>query len=586
MKNRKKTGGGSANLKSPDPAPGAIEQWISRRFYVLAAGILLVALALRISLLVEFPHFPYSESHKSTDLDMHFFNLWADRIADGDILTDTILHPYHTWHDVVARAHGAQDVPQAIAQWSAWYGGKTYHQEPFYAWFVAAIKAIAGRALLPVYLIQMMLGVFSTWLVMLLGRHYSGALAGLAGGLLFALYSPAILYDAVLLRTTLQTTLLLGMVWTSEKLLQGKRLAWLMGLLGGIGYLLASTFMLLWIPLVVRWLYIRRGDLRVAWQTATVFGLFVGLLVFRNVTVGAPTFSVSSVGPVTYALSNFPAYRNQMGFVFYPEVGTLLDEAGGSLARAVFASIDRFPSVMDWVALQVHKLGAVFHWFEIPNNANFYLARAFSPTLRLAFVPYALIAGLGLWGWLIGLRDRKTLNLTIALITQVAVMVGFYVLCRFRIPFAAGLAVFAGIAVQAAVTAWRTSPVRGVLFTAMPLALWAFVARPWPDIGLTYDKGEYGLLTQSYFLPRLQANGNENLQGSIALLEQILSTIPEFMRDLPPGYRFTDPRERDLSDYYGRVFFDLGSLYRDTGQPAEAERCFAQEKIYKAAGAN
>jgi hypothetical protein len=299
MKTPKKPGGGHAKLDAAAPSPGAIEQWVSKRFYVLAAGVLVVALALRIGLLVEFPGFPYSESHKSTDLDMHFFNLWADEIADGDLLTDTILHPYHTWHDVVARAHGAQDIPQAIAQWSEWYGGKTYHQEPLYAWFVAAIKAVSGKALLPVYIIQLLLGVFSTWLIMLLGRHYAGALAGLAGGLLFALYSPAILYDAVLLRTTLQTALLLGMVWTAEHLLLGKRLAWLMGLLGGIGYLLASTFMLLWIPLVARWLYLRHGDLRVAWQTATVFGLCVGLLVFRNVTVGAPAFAISSVGPVT-----------------------------------------------------------------------------------------------------------------------------------------------------------------------------------------------------------------------------------------------------------------------------------------------
>jgi hypothetical protein len=258
----------------------------------------------------------------------------------------------------------------------------------------------------------------------------------------------------------------------------------------------------------------------------------------------------------------------------------------GSLVKTVFASIDRFPSVMDWVALQIHKLGAVFHWFEIPNNANPYLARAFSTTLKLAVVPYSLIAGLALWGWLIRLRDPKTINLVMALLTQVAVMVGFYALCRFRIPFAAGLAVFAGIAVQAAVTAWRSSPLRGVLFTAMPLALWAFVARPWPAIGLTYDKGEYALLTQSYFLPKLQANGSANLQGSIELFEQILSTIPPSMRDLPPGYRFTDPRERELSDYYGRVYFDLGGLYRDTNQPGEAERCFALEKIYKAAGVN
>jgi hypothetical protein len=586
MTSREKKGAKLAHPTPTIPSPGALEQWVSKRFYGLAAGVLALALALRIGLLVEFPSFPYSDSHRGTDLDTHFFNLWAEDVAGGDFLTDTILHPYHAWHDGVARAHGAQDVRQGIAMWSAWYGGKTYHQEPMYTWFIALFKIVFGSGLLPVYIAQMGLGLLSVWMIMLLGRRYAGALAGIAGGLLFTFYSPAILFDVILLRTTLQTTVLLGMVWTSEQLLAGKRLAWLMGLLGGIGYLLASTFMLLWIPLVARWLYLRRGDLRVAWQTGCIFGLFIGVLVVRNTTVGAPAFSISSVGPVTYALSNYPGYNNRLGFSYYPEVGILLDQVDGSLMKTVLASIGQFPSIMDWIALQFNKLAAVFHWHEIPNNVNSYLARAFSPTLKLAFVPYSLIAGLGLWGWLLHLRDRKTLNLVIALLTQVAVMVGFYVLCRFRIPFAAGLAVFAGIAVQAFISAWRTAPWRGLLHTLVPLALWGLVARPWPEISLTYDKGEYGLITQYYLLPRLEANGTGNMQGNIALFEQILTTIPPFMRNLPPGYRFTDPRQRELSDYYGRVYFDLGGLYRDTGQAAASERCFAQGQIYFAAGAN
>lgn len=585
MKNRKQRQARNSGTADKNQAIPRILAWTDRHFRFLALGVLAIGVALRIGLLVEFPHFPYSTSYLGKNLDMEFFDHWSDRIVAGDVLTDTILHPYHDWHETVARSSGAQDREQGIALWSKWYGGKTYHQDPLYAWFIAAVKAMFGKSLLPVFIAQMLLGLLSIWLVLVLGRHYAGALAGLTGGLLFALYGQSLFYDVILLRTSLQTVTLLGMIWTTEQLLKGPRLAWLMGLLGGLGFLLSSTFLVAWLPLVARWLWIRRADIRRAWPAAAVFAACLTLLVARNVAVGAPVLSSSAVGPVTYALSNFPGYYPQFGFAHYPEVGRILDKADGSLFRTILDSIRLFPSFWDWVALQWQKFAAIFHWFEIPNNVNGYLAIAFSPALRIAFVPYSLIAGLGLWGFLASIRRKEAIPLAIALASQVIIMTAFYVLARFRVPMTAILAVYAGIGVSELFRIGGRSLSRALLWTVVPLALWALVSRPNAHTPLKYDRNEYGLVTQYYFLSRLtDCREASDWPECIAVLEQILSTVPRHMRDLPAGARFKDQPSRDLVNYYGNICLDLSGLYDIRGDQARADAYRARAAAYQQAG--
>jgi 4-amino-4-deoxy-L-arabinose transferase-like glycosyltransferase len=196
---------------------------------------------------------PFSEMHENPDLDMNFFDAWGDRIAHGDFLTDTVFHPYHNWHKEAADYLGAKSGEEGRKMWSEWYGGKTYHQEPLYAQILGICKMIGGNGHMLMYMLQILSTLFSIWMIIWLGRHYFGPIAGIGAGFLFSLYSPAILFDVFLLRTSLTTCYMLSLLFVAEKLMMGKSKPWIFGMLGGVGYLLQSTAVLLWIPLFIRW---------------------------------------------------------------------------------------------------------------------------------------------------------------------------------------------------------------------------------------------------------------------------------------------------------------------------------------------
>jgi hypothetical protein len=106
--------------------------------------------------------------HKNPDLDMNFFDLWGDRIAHGDFLTDTVLHPYHYWHKEATDYLGKSEA-EGKAMWNEWYGGKTYHQEPLYAQILGICKMIAGDGHMLIFILQILSSLFSIWMIIWLG---------------------------------------------------------------------------------------------------------------------------------------------------------------------------------------------------------------------------------------------------------------------------------------------------------------------------------------------------------------------------------------------------------------------------------
>jgi hypothetical protein len=510
---------------------------------------------------------------------MKFFNDWGDRIAGGDILTDTIWHPYHTWHAEVAKKFGVTSDEQGKQKWGEWYGGKQYHQEPLYPLIIGVAKMIAGDGLLLIYIIQMLFGIFSIWMMMWLGRHYFGAMAAILGGLLFTFYSPNLLFDTTLLRTSFNTSLLIGFLFVAEKLMLGKSRSWIMGILGGLGYVLMTTSMLLWIPLLARWYFVRREDLKKIWQVALGFSLVLSFLVFRNSVTGSPLFSTSSVGPVTYVLSNFPKYKPELGFAYFLQAGQILEEHHGKMIPSALFTISMHSSIWGWIELQFEKLGAVFHWYEIPNNINTYLATIVSATLKVAFIPYSFIAALGLLGLFLNLKNKKTLNLHMAILSQIAIMVVFYVLCRFRVPLVAMLAIFGGGALQQILISKKIS--HSILLTAAFFGLWLTVLRPWPKIPVTFEKGDLAMYFQTYYLPKLDSlSVHGDLVHSAEIFEEFIGTMPESIRQPGSSSLYSD-KEKELISYYGALYFDLGNLYKDIGQAAKAEECFMKSEKYK-----
>ena len=559
-----------------------LSAWLEENYKPLSYYILGLAFLLRLWLLIQLPNMPFSEMHQNPDLDMNFFDAWGDRIAHGDFLTDTVWHPYHNWHKEAADYLGAKSDEEGRAMWNAWYGGKTYHQEPLYAQILGICKMLGGNGHMLMYILQILSTLFSIWMIIWLGRHYFGPIAGISAGLLFSLYSPAIFFDVILLRTSLTTCYMLSLLFVAEKLMMGKSRPWIFGVLGGVGYLLQSTAVLLWIPLLIRWLYVRRQDVKRTWQTGIAFAGVLSLLAIRNSIAGVGLFSVSSVGPVTFILSNFPNYRPEMGFVFFQQVGKVLETTHGKMLDSIMKIISVHPSFFSYVGLEFKKLALAFHWYEVPNNVNSYVAMKVSLPLRLAFIPWSLIGALGLTGMMFNLRNTKTLNLLFGVLSQVVIMVAFYVLCRFRVPMVAMMAVYGGYAVQ---VLFKSNLTKKLLIGACIILMWLFMVRPYPKIDVPFPMGELAIYFHTYYRERMdQAAAEGNLKRGIEYGKQFVSTMPNFIKHIEEHLPLETSNQKDLVRYYGKVHGDLGDFYRDDGQKEEAERCYRiMDKLLKAA---
>jgi hypothetical protein len=341
--------------------------------------------------------------------------------------------------------------------------------------------------------------------------------------------------------------------------------------------------MLLWIPLVARWLYVKRSDLKKSWQVAIAFGVVLSFLIIRNSITGSPLMSASSVGPITYVLANFPGYVPESGFAYFPSAGKVLELAEGKMVASALHIISTFPSFWDWVVLQFKKLGAVFHWYEIPNNINSYLAREFSLSLKLAFIPYSFIAAFGLLGIIMSIRNKKTLNLHVGILSQVAIMVIFYVLCRFRVPMVAMLAIFAGYPLQQMANIKNLK--RTFLLAGSGIALWLLILRPSPRIPVLFEKGDLAMCFQSYYLTELdQRQASKDYQGAIELLEGFIGTMPRKMKEMKPVSGQTFDLEIELINYYGLLYDDLRFMYVQAGNTVKAAECAALNQKYTSVG--
>jgi tetratricopeptide (TPR) repeat protein len=84
-----------------------------------------------------------------------------------------------------------------------WIGRDVFYQAPLYPYFLGAIYALFGRDLFVVRIIQALLGALSCVAVGYAATRLISARAGLAAGLMLALYPPAIFFDGLLQKSVL-----------------------------------------------------------------------------------------------------------------------------------------------------------------------------------------------------------------------------------------------------------------------------------------------------------------------------------------------------------------------------------------------
>ncbi|UCG17157.1 MAG: tetratricopeptide repeat protein [Phycisphaerales bacterium] len=426
--------------------------------------IAVLALAVRLAYLWEIQSIPFF-GHPIGDAAS--YTAWAERIAGGD-----------------------------------WMGSEAFYQAPAYPYFVAVTRLAFGASPWAIRIVQCVLGATACVAVAVSGWWLLGRGAGMAAGVILALYAPAIFFDGLVQKASLglwlmalllvvlawivrvaqaeppqETRRTLGALGGSGESGQPKTpalarlcLHWLgAGVLLGLLALTRENALLLLVPVLV-WVWVRKGEggvgVRLLWSVAFAGGMAIALLPvgLRNHRVGGE-FAITTVqaGPNFYIGNNksatgryVPMRRGHESPPFErAEAEAIASEALGRVLAPGEASDYWWSQSFDfirnhpgrWLTLLGTKWLLVWNVYEVPDTESYYLYCAWSPVLGVlgTMFHFGVLCPLAAIGVVLTWPRRRELWLLYVLILTVAVGVAvFYVVARYRYPLVPLLALFAG----------------------------------------------------------------------------------------------------------------------------------------------
>ena len=449
------------------------------RFRLITAAIFALALAVRLVHVWQIRSAPFFSVLMG---DSRAYDEWAQRIAGGD-----------------------------------WLGHEVFYQAPLYPYLLGVIYAVAGRSLLLVRIVQALIGSASCVLLALAGARLFSPRAGIAAGLMLALYAPAIFFDGLLQKSVLDVFFVCLALWLITR--TGTSFFWLGLAMGGLA--LTRENALLLIVVIAVWA-IARGL-----QGAAVFLLGVAIVLVpvaaRNAYVGGGFYVTTSQAGPNFYIGNHPgadgtyqSLRFGRGAPEYErqDATELAEHAlGRRLTPAEVSSywtsraFDYIASQPGaWLTLMARKTLLLWNAAEMVDTESQETHAEWSLPLRLLgpFGHFGVLVPLALFGLIAtfpaaGGADRSRFWLLYALlITYAASVVVFYVFARYRYPlvpflilFAAAGAVQVGLEPHATLLRWQT--LAAVAVTAV-FANWPTLSGAWMQ---AVTEGNLGAALQS-----------------------------------------------------------------------------------------
>ncbi len=351
---------------------------------------------------------------------------------------------------------------------------------PLYPAFLVVLFKLFGAGLLPARLVQAAIGLFTVALVYLLGRRFApgawkgkrhGEAVGLVAAALAVLYMPFVLYEGMLLASTLEIFLFTASFALALALdgdLRGERPVMLgsrrvppgvsglvLGALVGTGALGRPNLFLLLIAALPVWLFARRRSGR-RWLLpagALVAGaaLFLAPPIVYNARATGRFVPVTAHGGFNFYIGNGPGasgafqppvdVRTGMTSIAEDSRTKAEAETGRSMTQAEVSEyyfretikhIARHPA--KWLALIGKKLVLYFN-VDVPDIPNVIFCMKTCGVLRFLFLPFSVIAPLAVCGFIVMMRGGRNRSATaLFLACAVVSVVAFFVIARYRLP--------------------------------------------------------------------------------------------------------------------------------------------------------
>ena len=492
----------------------------------VALGVFAAAFAVRLLYLAEFRRSPFFSLLLG---DSDSYDRWAQGLAAGD-----------------------------------WIGKVVFYQSPLYPYLLGVLYEIVGRDLFVARLFQGLAGAAGCALIAFTAARVFGPREGLVSGLLLAVYAPAIFYDSLIQKTSLDFLLssaLVCLVAVPAMSFSSRRFFAIGLVLGAI--CLNRENALLLVPLLLFWAWRKEPARRqpVLWLLLG-FGLVIAPVTARNWAVGRElVLTTSQFGPNLYIGNNPDAdgyYKPLLPGRGSPEfeqrdaIALAENALGRSLnhtevshywQRRAWSWIQQHPG--RWLELTGRRFLLFWNALEAMDTEDLGTHAEHSALLRftrLAF-HFGLLAPLAFLGiWLTRSRWRE-FGVFLGILGIYALSVSlFFVIGRYRYPLVPILALFVGPAVVHLAVRLRERDWRGLAPAAALLAGLAVTMNL--PLG---SAAEMGALTRSNYARTLLELGKGD--EAIALYREAL--------DLSPGAP--------------RLLSALGTALAERGSVAEAQ---------------
>jgi hypothetical protein len=308
--------------------------------------------------------------------------------------------------------------------------------------------------------------------------------------------------------------------------------------------------------------------------------------VARNLAVGVPPLALSGVAPWAFAQANVVDFQPERGMFLSHRIADIMAVSQGSLPAAVRATLATHDGPGSLLRLLGEKALVTLHWYELPNNTNFYYYRLQAPVLGLLPVGFGVLAPFALPGLILGLGARRTAwPLYLMVSVQAGALLLFFTLSRYRAPLIPTLAPFGALTLVSLV---RWASARRVLPLASTLAgvtlVGVLVWRPLPPGLPLVPMQEYALGYQLYYQPLTrEAAKTHDWPRVVRIFADSLRIAPPVLDELAAGRPARDADEAALADLFARVYVAYASALAWAGDAEMAARGQARARALAAA---
>ncbi len=491
------------------------------RRWLLLGG---VALGIRLIYAFETSGVPFVQTLVG---DARSYDQWARRIVAGDLL-----------------------------------GQEPFYQAPLYAYVLAGCYAVFGDSVWTIRICQAVWGAASCVLVALGGGALFGRRAGTIVGWLMALYAPAIFFDGIVQKASLDgflVSLLLALLARTGRIrgTDGQHggaaggMPWRWFALGVVGGLLCLSRenAFVWLPVIAVWIGVSccGTALERAWALA-VFLLGSAIILTpvgaRNYAVaGEWSFSTFQAGPNFYIGNHLGADGRYQPLVRGHETPEFERQDATRLAEAALErnltprEVSRYwtrrtledirSDFAAWLRLSAKKTWMVWNRYEVADVESMAVYREYSYVLVALEIVSHLgllcpLAAVGIWATRAQWRALWVYYGLIA--TMTAAVALFYVLARYRFPLVPLLMPFAGLGLSEIANIVRQAIRRARIGSFLPaLVIATVVAVPanWP----AQDERRLNAMALANLGTVLGTRGE--LAGAVHYLERALEGHPQ-----------------------------------------------------------